>query len=102
MLHRLEALEAGDPGASPSAFLFAPKPNVTLDRSPEPEAPSTDSTTDDILENPALGAGEPVVLPGAGLADNDAFGAGTVMNPLPFPFAAAFFFFFSVLPLASG
>lgn len=101
----------GVPWASSPAFLLVPKPNVTFDLSP-PSAPvcEGESTADDILENPGLGAGEPEP-DGTGLALADAIkdcicGAGSVMNPLSAaicaPFPSFFFFAFSVFPFESG
>lgn len=75
----------------------------------------SDTTVDEILENPGRGAGEPVSVPGregAGLVPvlllYEAWGAGTVMKPLSMVvfvgLLASFFllFVFSVLPLARG
>ena len=64
-------------------------------------------TFDAIRENPALGAGDPVVEGFAVPFDvRWSEGAGTVMNPgsaTCWAFLLSFFFFvFSVLPLASG
>lgn len=117
------------PTHSSAAFLFAPKPNATLVRSPETGVALCDcegvSIADDILENPgfALGAGDPDVGPmdekreGVGLVplapvkpSTDGCGAGKVIKLAEsdiwgaLTLAASFFLllFFSVLPFDNG
>lgn len=116
------------PTHSSVAFLFAPKPNATLVRSPVTGVALCDcegvSRADDILENPgfALGAGDPDIGPmdekreGVGLVpfvkampSTDDCGAGKVMKPESgiwgaLALAASFFLllFFSVLPFDNG
>ena len=72
------------PWGSPAAFRFAPSPITTFVLSEGTGVPSLDvstSTTDEILENPGRGAGEPLAeVPGAGLPF--AMGAGRVMKPV--------------------
>lgn len=118
------------PFASSPAFLFAPSPKTTLDRSADTGvAPFEDSASttavDEILENPGRGAGDSEAAATPERAEGDATpleaayaarfaldrGAGTVMKPEPSSVGAdvgaclsAFFFlfFFSVLPLERG
>lgn len=121
-------LAGGVPRHSSVAFLFAPKPNATLVRSPETGVAVCDcegeSTADDIRENPgfALGPGDPDVGPmdekreGVGLTplpakpSTEGCGGGKVMKLVEsgiwdaLALAASFFLllFFSVLPLDNG
>lgn len=115
-------LGGGDPSASSPAFLLAPNPNVTFDRSLGTGVlPCEGESIAEILENLdllAVGAGEPVS--GVGAIDEKPegpglvlllacdCGAGRVMKPVEsrfcaFAFAASFFFdFFSVLLFDRG
>jgi len=55
-------LGSGDPWTSSNAFLFTPRPNATLTRSPGTGVPPCDDGTstapDDMREKPAFGAGD--------------------------------------------